>query len=358
MKEVFVPALGMAMEECLLVEWLKDPGDEVVEGEDIAVIETDKATMELESPATGRLGPHLFDAGGTVPVGTTIAKVLESGDEQPTADAAPSAPATPDAEIASPPSPTGADGSTGSRQPHRLSPRQRLAAQRQAAGADEESPDAVARHREAISRSVSESWRTIPHFAVTRQVDASVLRSALDRARAASVPASMTDLLLRALALAFAANGRGGAIDLGLAVATDRGVMIPVIRDVATLTLGDLAAARGAAVARAQAGRLSPDDGAPPTSTVSNLGAYGVEQFTGVIPLGQTSMLTVGAAVSRPVVQEDRVVVGTTMQVSLNVDHRVFDGAHAAQVLRSFVAAVTDPEALGSDQPVSGGRDR
>lgn len=80
MEEIFVPALGMAMEEATLVEWLRQPGDAIAAGDLIAVIDTDKSTVEIEAETAGTLGPHLFEAGSTVPVGTAIAHVLAEGE--------------------------------------------------------------------------------------------------------------------------------------------------------------------------------------------------------------------------------------------------------------------------------------
>ena len=84
MRDVTIPALGMAMTEALLLSWLKQPGDTVVEGEPIAEIETDKATMDLESPAAGLLGRHLFDAGALVPIASPVCRILEAGEVEPT----------------------------------------------------------------------------------------------------------------------------------------------------------------------------------------------------------------------------------------------------------------------------------
>jgi pyruvate dehydrogenase E2 component (dihydrolipoamide acetyltransferase) len=331
MAEIVIPSVGIAMEEALVVKWLKEPGDEVAADEPVAEIETDKATMDLVSPVAGRLGPHLFEPGTVVAVGTVVAHVL-SGDEAPAPAAAPGPPPVEVAAVAAPALPA-----EGERRPHALSPRaRRLAAAAAAVPAD-------GRFRELIAAKVTESWREIPHFAVTREVDAEAMLDALGEIRAAGAEPepTLTDLLLRALALALRETGRAGAGDVGLAVATEHGVVIPVVTDVLGRNAAGLARARSAAVERARAGRLGQDDlGASPASTLSNLGAFGVDHFTGVIALGQSSLFTVGRAVPRVVAGDDRSLrVRTTFHATLNADHRTIDGADAARLLTAFAAA-------------------
>jgi pyruvate dehydrogenase E2 component (dihydrolipoyllysine-residue acetyltransferase) len=342
MAEIAIPSIGIAMTEALLVSWLKEPGDEVAAGEPVAEIETDKATMELESPVSGRLGAHLAEPGAIVPVGSVVVEVVAPGE----------APALPRTEPAAPgpeatesrlhaPSPASASGrgEDGRRRPHTRSPRARRLAAERGAGA---APRAD-RFRQLIAAKVSQSWREIPHFAVTREVDAEPMLQTLAALRAAGIdPApTFTDLLLRALATGLEATGREAGGQVGLAVATERGVVIPVIGGVLGLDAAGLTRARSAAVERARAGRLEPADlESTPPSTLSNLGAMGVDQFTGVIALGQTSLLTVGRAVPRVVADGDRALsVRTTFHATLNVDHRTIDGAEAARLLVAFTEA-------------------
>ncbi len=147
---------------------------------------------------------------------------------------------------------------------------------------------------------------------------------------------------MRALAEALRENGTGGAVDLGLAVATPDGVVVPVVQDVLGQSLAELASARQAAVTRARTGRLAPDDlNVTPISTLSNLGSFGVDRFTGIVALGQTTLLTVGRARPRVVADERRSIsVRLTFDATLNADHRTLDGADAARLLFSFAAAV------------------
>ena len=181
---------------------------------------------------------------------------------------------------------------------------------------------------------------------VTRELRLSRFRRAYQRIRIVLPQLTMTDLLLRALALSFLEREGRTDLDIGLAVATERGVTIPVIRAVPQLDLVELVAARQTAVDRARSGRTHADDGRVPVTTLSNLGTLGVDQFTGIVPLGQTSLLTVGSIASRPVVHKGRIKPATTMNATLNVDHRVWDGQHAGQLLERLAAVTTNPDLL------------
>ena len=345
MREVTIPSVGMAMTEAVLNAWLKNPGDSVVSGEAIAEIETDKSSLDLESPSDGVLGRHLVAAGASVPVGQVIVRVLEPGETEPNDNAGPrTAEPAADAEVAGTASADGAPDDatrTGAedRVPHQLSPRKRreLREQAQAAAGQRGS-----RFRAAIAEHVSESWRTIPHFAVVREIDARTVNQALAAMRGNGLPATATDLLLRALAQAVAVAAEADtAGDLGLAVATPDGVVIPVIADVPSLGPAALVAARASAVARARDGRLSARDlAAGPVASLSNLGGYQVDSFTGIIPAGQKLLLTTATIADRPVAVDGQVMVRPSFTATLNVDHRQFDGDHAARILADFQAAL------------------
>lgn len=345
MAEIAIPSVGIAMEEALVVKWLKEEGEPVAVDEPVAEIETDKATMELVSPADGTLGAHLYDAGAIVPVGTSIARVVVAGEAEVTS-APPPAPLT-SREVPPAESPAESPPRTGesqARRPHTASPRRRrLASERASAARDGAPTPATDRFRESIAAKVAESWRVIPHFAVTREVDAEPMAAALEALRAAEIAPkpTLTDLFLRALAMGIRASPSQLSSDIGLAVATRRGVVIAVVPNVLELDASGLARARSAAVARATVGRLDAVDlESRPTSTLSNLGARGVDHFTGIVALGQTSLLTVGRAVPRVVASDDRSLsVRTTFFATLNVDHRSIDGAQAADLLAAFATA-------------------
>jgi pyruvate dehydrogenase E2 component (dihydrolipoamide acetyltransferase) len=375
-KAVVMPALGVAMSEGLLLQWLKSAGDTVAAGDPIMEIETDKSTIDVESPAAGVVGKLLFEPGAVVPVGVEMTHIIEEGDDATSAPAGAAlvasiatdpAPATVGRD-AGPPAATAPAGSSERGAPDRMSPRERRIAREreEAAGAggsvgvvgdarvEPTSPPAspagsaaAGKHRELIASKVSESWRTIPHFAVSREVDAAAMTAVRARWGEAADRPSVTDLMLKALALALHDRGETGAIDVGLAVATPHGVAIPVIRGVLALDLASLRREREAAVARARDGRLRASDLTdPPRSTLSNLGTLGIDSFTGVIALGQMSLLTVGRILSRPWVADGLVSVRDTFIATLNVDHRYLDGEDAARLLLAFVSASEDADRL------------
>jgi pyruvate dehydrogenase E2 component (dihydrolipoamide acetyltransferase) len=199
--------------------------------------------------------------------------------------------------------------------------------------------------RALIAEKVTESWTTTPHFYVTREIDSDGLldRLAAQREEVAESAVTVTDLML--VALAEAVSGRGSeesSVDVGLAVATDKGVMIPILRDVLGSDLESLAASRRDAIERGRRGRLTREDiEQPPGTTLSNLGPFEVDSFTGVIPIQQQSMLTVGRISRRLVPDEQgRPVCVNRFTATLNADHRVLDGAEAAHILRDFAAAL------------------
>lgn len=356
-KELFVPALGMAMEECILVEWLKQPGEAVTAGEPVAVIETDKSTLDLESPASGRLGPQLFSAGDTVPVGQAISHILEGDEDErsiPVGTATRTdAPAGEKAGVSGESAPSAAEShdvtspgrTPDSRAPHRLSPRQRrLQAGTESATASPAGSEV--RHRAAVAQAVSASWSEIPHFGVTSHIQAEALMDSVVRLRAQVSETTVTDLLLRAFAMSLEAHGHLGLGSLGLAVATARGVSIPVVADVLGLSWAELTRSRADAVGRAQSSKMSVVDSQAPGFSLSNLGSHNVESFTGIIPLGQIGLLTVGKVQERPVVVDGAVLAKRTFYATLNVDHRSMDGIHVAEVLDTFSELLNDQTRL------------
>lgn len=351
--DVTIPSMGVAMESAILLTWLKQEGDSVEANQPIAEIETDKSTVELLAPISGRLGPHLYEEGDEIPVGETVAAVLAKGEALE--EAPPAAPQV-DPEPASAErsaAPDDEDRPGGGRKPRRNSPRaRRLAAEAEEAATSqgvEKSPPG-GRFRDLIAKRVSESWREIPHFTVVREVQVDALEAALAQLRTTNSSVTLTDLLLRAQALAVAdVDDPDDHGDLGLAVAGDHGVMIPVVRNVVGRTLAELVSERRAAVDRGRAGRLSQDDADLPASTLSNLGPFGVDSFTGIVAARQTTLFTVGATRRVAVVRDEQVVPASTLVVTVNADHRALDGADVAKALKRFAETVERPEQIATD---------
>jgi pyruvate dehydrogenase E2 component (dihydrolipoamide acetyltransferase) len=344
-EEIFIPASGMAAEDVLVTEWLKQPGDQVAAGEPVAVVETDKAVVELSGDSSGRLSRHLVPTGARVPGGTTIAYLLADGEIEPGAtEAAATAAAPPPADVA-PAATVAADNGPGTR--HAMSPRQRRAlAEASANGANgateaangperqvgERSPS---KNREATAALVSESWRTAPHFSVGKDVRADRLSDAVQATRAGGTQATVTDFFV--LALSRALQDLGEQPDVGLAVATDWGVLIPVLRSLGSASISDVAALRQAAVSRARERRLNSGDTAPAFATLSNLGPAGVTWFNGVVPLNQVALLTVGEVSLRPTVENGAIIAAPIFTAVVTADHRRYDGVDSAKLLAAFV---------------------
>lgn len=354
-RDITIPSLGVAMENALVVVWLKQEGDQVEADEPVVEIETDKSTMELVAPVSGQLGPHLYAEGALVAVGVAVAAVYPADSDPPAPADGGHAPEGLDHPTVNAPAAGVEPGaprhrSATARTPHRASPRARRLAESQR-GAPAATPAPAipmpvrgGRFRELIAARVSESWQSTPHFSVVRDIEVEQLRAELDRLKAAGHALTITDLLLRAHALALAAEFDAvAASDLGLAVASEHGVMIPVVRNVLGRALDDLAAARQAAVGRGRAGRLAPDDLDLPSSTLSNLGTLAIDAFTGIIAVGQTSVVTVGRIKRVPCVIGDEVVAREMLTATINADHRVLDGADAARILVSFAAQLENP---------------
>lgn len=362
MEEIFLPAMGMAMESATLVEWHKREGEEVAAGEEVAVVESDKSAVGLNAPIGGRLGRHLYEIGDEVPAGATVARVLTGAETEPSdGEAALAAVAPPTAAQVAAAEETPAPTPPPGRSPHRLSPRERAGrhqvATAAAAPADPApispapamrlehgapatvSPDRVARRRAAIAENVTRSWREVPHFEVSRELDVDGLPTAVTRLRRQEPDVTLTDFLLAAVVRALRQQGR--TPDVGLAVATKAGVAVTVLRSLEP-TPAEITPVRRPAVEQARALRAERDPGPAPFLTLSNLGALGVSWFTGIIPIGQQALLTTGSVLERPVVRSGQVVAGATMNAVLTSDHRLLDGIDAAHMLRAFDRELRD----------------
>lgn len=393
---VVMPALEMAQETGKLISWLKKEGDSVAKGEPLLEIETDKAVMEIESPGEGILAGVTVQAGSEVPVGRTIAWIVRPG-EVPPADevtqksgrevtaAAPSpiSAAANNQPLSPIPSPT-----QSVIQSIKISPKARrlagehgvnladvrgsgsggeiLASDILAAAAPKASvPPAQADGGSTIARLMAErttlSWTTIPHFFVTRDVDAGALNEARKKLgpeieKSRGVKLTHSDLLIALVARVLQKHPRlhaswinqavraNAQINIGVAMAVDDGVVAPVIQNADKAALGEIAQQRRDLADRARAGKLRPADLAGGTFTISNLGMFGVDAFTAIIIPPQAAILAVGAIADRVVPVDGHPGVRPMMTVTLSSDHRVVDGAGAAAFLRDLVAAISHPQ--------------
>jgi pyruvate dehydrogenase E2 component (dihydrolipoamide acetyltransferase) len=406
MPDVIMPRLSDTMTEGILVQWLKQEGEPVQRGEVLAEIETDKATMELEAYDSGVLTRIIAAPGSTVPIGQPIAVIGEQSAVAVVPAAAdvplavtPSLSAADGVAATAEPAPWREPPATST---VRTSPLARQLARNHGldiAGipgtgpggrvvrADVETaiaassgtapvasaqvhsgPVAVAEPadeqvaltsiRRISAQRLTES-AAAPHFYLTSVVNAEPLlavRTQLNEQLSDSgAKVSVTDLLVRACAVALKTHPQVNAswggdhlvrharINIGVAVALEDGLIVPVIRDADRKRLSEIAAEAHALAQRARAGKLTPDEFSHGTFTISNLGMFGIDHFTAVINPPEAAILAVGAAREEAVVRDGQLVVGTTMKLTLSIDHRVLDGATAAGFLQDLVGLVERP---------------
>ena len=400
---VVMPALEMAQETGKLVSWLKKEGEQVKKGDMLLEVETDKAVVEIEAQSDGILGGVTARIGDVVPVGQTIAWLLKPGESVPQqgthvqtgrtgAAAAPTAAAAAGASAG--PAPAEPGPAAGAR----ISPKARKLAREhgvdiakiagsgpggeiladdvlKAAAASVATPDfeirsaapslaasagpadAVTSIGRIMAERTTQSWTTVPHFFVSREIDVSALKTARDTMvpkieELHGVKMTHTDLIVAAVARALRKHPRMNAswdngritvhqdVNVGLAIAVENAVVAAVVHNADRASIGDIAKQRIDKASRARTNKLSPADISGATFTISNLGMFNVDAFTAIIVPPQVGILAVGAIVDRVVVVEGMLAVRPMMTVTLSSDHRVVDGASAARFLNDVVQAI------------------
>ena len=398
---VVMPALEMAQETGTLISWRKKEGESVAKGEILLEIETDKAVVEVEALADGVLAAVTAQPGDIIPVGQTIAWILGTGESVPSAE--PAGPAVPGG-ARRPTSPVPHASQKPAESPVdakrvRISPKARRIAQERGvdiecvhgSGADgeilvadilavAETPAPTARASSSgagassaasgapgtqrpssiarlMAERTTESWTTVPHFFLTREVDASALneaRAKLSKAIEAThgVRPTHTDLLISSVARALARHPRLNAswigqairfneeVNIGVAMAVEDGVVTGVIRNANKIDLGEIAVGRRDLAERARAGRLRTSDISGATFTISNLGMYHVNAFTAIIVPPQAAILAVGEIADRVVAVEGKPIVRPMITLTLSCDHRVVDGRRAAEFMHALAASL------------------
>ena len=404
---VNMPKLGFDMAEGTLVRWVKKEGETVNKGEVLAEIETDKATVEVESSASGVVRKLLVDEGAVVPVSTPIAVVGTADEKIEAPSAAPAAarPApTSKVEPAAPqPVPVPAAAPVAVAGPVKASPlAKRIARESQVnlalihgsgpggrivrrdiEGAfSQERRDAVAggsprpaapvrafpsladeavapsKLRLAIGRRMVESKTTVPHFYLTHEYNIAALldlRRQYNAILAENEKLSVNDFIVKAVALTLrqfpnlnaSLNGssvlRHGSISIGIAVSVEGGLLTVVCRDADRKSLPELSAEVKAMAARVREGKVKPDDIEGSTFSISNLGMFDVENFAAIINPPEAGILAVGSAREVPVVENGAVKPGWRMKATISVDHRVSDGAEAAKFMQALAVYLEEP---------------
>ena len=383
--KVVMPKLGQAMTEGVVVRWHRKNGERVTAGELLVTVETDKATYDLEATASGTL--HVVvQEGEEVPIHTVIAEIGDAPVQADTASAPPAAgpvvqPRTasrPGRILASPKAkrlaaergidlstlaPSSADGVLSAADVERAAD-STVAAQPPAAAAHiasrrtERERRPLTGIRKASARRVQAAWQTIPHIVQMIEVDASALQAVRERLRADIAGLTLNDLILHAAARVLAGLPDLNAtveneelilydgVDIGFAVDSPRGLLVPVIRGADGLSIAQLAKDRLRLVEVARAGQLQPADMGQASLTVSNLGMFGIRAGTPVINLGEPILVFVGAVEERPVVRNGQIVARPMLTLSIAYDHRVADGVAASRLSQGLKEAL---ENLGSE---------
>jgi len=399
---ITMPKLGFDMAEGTLVEWVKKVGDAVAEGEVVAIIETDKANVEVASFKAGVLRHILAEAKTSVPVGQPIA-VVGGADEaidlaalgaqkavppKKEEKAAPAAPTVAKAGpvVASPVARRMADelgidlrAVQSSGPEGRIIKRdieeylkQREQAPKKAPPPPILIPSALPTDeeyqavpltpmRQTIARRMTESKQQAPHFYITMEIDmeaALALRQQLNAILPEESAVSVNDLLIKAAAIALKqfpninASFAGDEIrihnrvNIGIAVARKVGLVTTVLQDADKKSLAQIALESRELVARAREGRMKAEEMIGGTLNISNLGMFGVEHFIAIISPPQAAVLAIGAVQQAPIVKDGQLAVGTRMKATISADHRVTDGAEAARFMQAFKAALEQPMQL------------
>lgn len=373
---VIMPKLTDSMEEGVVVKWRKAEGERVESGDVLAEIETDKAVMDLEAFASGTLRKILVPEGTTVPSGTLIGIIGEPDEdiqEIMGPSPSPARPAERSKAAASPAEPV-AEGEALASPRVRTLARERGIDLRSVQGSGpggriverdlepflpgKDQPAVreilLTQMRKAIVRMTTQSKAPVPHFYVTIEVDMAEGLRVVEESKKppARSPISINHLIIAAAARALKQHpGINAAfagetikvfarIDIGIAVSLEDGLIVPVLRDCGEKTLVQIVEAERALVARAKNRDLSPEEYTGATFLISNLGKFDVESFSAVILPPAAAVLAVGSVREVPVVRDGRVEAGHRVKVTMSCDHRVVDGAAAAQFLETFKHAL------------------
>lgn len=406
-----MPKMSDTMQEGVIVAWHKKVGDKVKAGDLMAEVETDKATMELESYEDGTLLYIGVEAGKSVPVDGIIAVIGEPGADfqallsasNAPAAASSAAPAAASAPVVATSSAATATATTSSDSRIKASPLAKKIAEekgidiRQVKGSGEngrivrrdvesftpsaspsKTPTAattttfvaplgqesfeevpVSQMRKVIARRLSESLFTAPHFYLTMEINmdkAIEARTSINSFIEGKV--SFNDMVIKAVAMALRKHPEVNSawlgdkirynkhVHIGMAVAIPDGLIVPVIRFADTKSLAQLSAEAKDLGKKAKERKLQPSDWEGNTFTISNLGMFGIDEFTAIINPPDTCILAVGGIKEQPVVKNGQIVVGNVMKVTLSCDHRVVDGAMGAAFLQTFKSLLEEPVRL------------
>jgi pyruvate dehydrogenase E2 component (dihydrolipoamide acetyltransferase) len=399
---VQMPKLGFDMAEGVLVRWVKLEGDAVVKGDVLAEIETDKATVEVESQFTGQMLSHLVEQDSVVPVGTPIAMIGEAGEKvtipaASTAEEPAKAPAQPEKSVSKSPEPAAeipdakgdrikvspvarkmaedhqvnlsslAGSGPGGRivkvdvenalKQSPVSRTQPLPSTRPlVTPADQKVP--LNKLRQIIGRRMAESKQTVPHFYLSRAYPVErlmTMRSEINLLLPAEEKLSVNDFIVKAVALTLAEfpnlNAalmdneivQYGDINIGNAVALEDGLMTIVSHNANLKSIRTISAETKEMVQRARSGKVKTEDIEGSTFSISNLGMYKIDHFSAIINPPEAAILAVGAAQKVPVVKDDAIEIAWMMNMTISADHRITDGAESAEFMLRLEHYLSNP---------------
>jgi pyruvate dehydrogenase E2 component (dihydrolipoamide acetyltransferase) len=399
--EIVMPKLGLTMTEGLIVEWRKKEGDPVTKGDILFVLETEKVTYEVEAPEDGTIGKILVKEQETVPVGALVAYLLKPGESAvaitaapaaaPRAEAASPAPASASAAAAAPAAPAGgrvkatplakklakdygidlaAVGGTGPggrilREDVEKAKASGIkapaaAAPAAAAPAAEEKLVPFTGMRRTIAKKMLQSKVESAQTYMSNTVDASKLQQYSEALlpfveKKYGVRLTITDLMMKVTGAALrehpVVNTRWTdkgilylpEVHMGMAMALDEGLIVPVIKSINAKSLGQIAVDRTALIKKGKTNSFLPDDIKGSTFTLSAMGMFGIEQFTAIINQPENAILGVAAIIDKPVVEKGQIVIRPMMNVNLSYDHRTIDGAEAGKFMQTLKAFIEDP---------------
>jgi pyruvate dehydrogenase E2 component (dihydrolipoamide acetyltransferase) len=389
---IFIPKLGLTMTEATIAEWKKKEGDKVEKGEILVVIETEKITFEVESPDSGILGKILSARGDVVPVGQVIGQILLEGEMVPGVLRV----ETVSQETGPPPiekiekvdlksmkiSPlakkmalehgieistvkgTGPEGRIIKEDVLRTIEEKKRGLDSERVKAEVVSTkDKVIRlsgMRRTIAKRMTESFQSAPHFYLSLEVDAQELSQVLGKLeprREAKAQGSLTytDLMIKIVAQALEQHPEMNAtwtgdgikllseIHIGVAMAVQDGLLVPVIRQANHRSIAEIAEMRIDFMDRAKNGKLGLDEITGSSFTITNMGMLGIQEFHGIINPPEAAILSIGSIIEKPVVIDEKIVIRPRMLISLSVDHRILDGASAARFFITVKDMIENP---------------
>jgi pyruvate dehydrogenase E2 component (dihydrolipoamide acetyltransferase) len=409
--EVIMPKIDEAMTEGKILEWQVQEGADVIKGMTLFVIETEKVTWEVESPAAGILSPHLAAVGDVVPVGKVVAYVLAEGEAMPVSDEVSLSPQSqkPSSEPAEAPavaatvavstSPTAGGeariratplakklareksldlslvvGSGPSGRIKRQDVEKYLEVQeaRSSAGPPDAPPEKpldeplfetvvpLSSMRKTIARRMTASFQSAPHFFLTVATDMTALKDLRQELlptilEQTGIRLTFTDLFVKIVARAVEDNpsintfwnqdnlGVHAAINIGIAVNVENGLVVPVLKQANVQSLAKIAQQREDLVQRARAGKLLPSEMKSGSLTISNLGMFGIDQFNPIINPPESCILGLGQIKDQPVAAGAEIVIRPMLNMTLSIDHRVLDGGLGSRFLQRIVQLIERP---------------